>query len=707
MTKHAVLASLLTLILAAPAAAEFPKNWYVEGVRDMLAGQIVSTALQADGALVLAENFKALSPRLSSSGVLDALPLKDGSVLVAASQPGQILHVRDSQADPKVLLSLDKGLVTALAQARDGRIYAASAPDAQIFVASKAGESFKPLLKAPEGYVWDMLTTPEGKTYFVTGNGGALYELVGDKAELRFRAKESNLRSLYHDTRWGLIVGGGSQGTVYKYLGPNKVEAVLGTPFDEITAITGDGKGNLYIAANRTQPRQNEAKSVVYYVNAQGQSEALFPLDGETAYSLALDTEGTLLIGTGNAGRLYAISSPTAVEKRTLSLVARSDSNQISGLLAHQSQVLVLGSNPGRVEAYGRGYRKVGVYESDILSTGIASSWGTLLVNSVTPSGTRIVAWSRSGNTEKPDETWSDWSAPYNNPKEVQISSPRGHYLQLKFELHSNDPRQTPQVHSFEVNFLRDNLSPAIQQVYFLQRGVYFTPHTVGQMEGPRSTELNSQALGKLRRPRSSDEVYQELLAAKMPPRMRMIQQYRPGMLTLAWDAEDPNQDALSFDVAYRPYGESKWKMLAQDLTQPVYSFDSTSLMDGMYHFRVYAKDELSNPGNGYTVYRDSELISIDNTPPVLRNLSARVDGKHVEVRFEAEDVASPLAYAEYALNGHNADLIAPVDGIVDSRKERFVLRFAKPAPGSHDIVVRVVDRQGNSVTGKARVEVR
>lgn len=707
MTKHVMLASLLTLTLAAPAAAEFPKNWYVEGVRDMLAGQIVSTALQADGALVLGEEFYALSPRLASSGIMDALPLKDGSVLVAASQPGQVLQVRDSQNDPKVLLSLDKGLVTALSAGKDGRIYAATSPDAQIFVASKAGESFKPLLKAPEGYIWDLLSTPDGKIYFVTGNGGALYELVGDKAELRFKAQESNLRTLYHDPQWGLIMGGGSQGTVYKYLGPNKAEAILGTPFNEITAITGDGKGNLYIAANRPQPRQNEAKSAVYYVNAKGQSEALFPLDGETAYSLALDAEGHLLIGTGNAGRLYAISSPTAVEKRTLSLVARSDSNQISGLLAHQKQVLVLGSNPGRVEAYGRGYRKVGVYESDVLATGIASNWGSLLVNSVTPPGTRIVAWSRSGNTEKPDDTWSEWSAPYNNPKEVQISSPRGHYLQLKFELHSNDPRQTPQVHSFEVNFLRDNLSPAIQQVYFLQRGVYFTPHTVGQMEGPRSTELNSQALDKLRRPRSSDEVYQELLAAKMPPRMRMIQQYRPGMLTLAWDAEDPNQDALSFDVAYRPYGESKWKMLARDLTQPAHSFDSTSLMDGVYHFRVYAKDELSNPGKGYTVYRDSELISIDNTPPELRNLTARVDGSQVEVRFEAEDAASPLAYAEYALNGHSADLIAAADGIVDSRKERFVLRFAKPAPGSHDIVVRVVDRQGNSVTGKARVEVK
>jgi len=707
VTKQSLLASVLALSLSLPAWAEFPKNWYVEGVRDMLAGQVLTTALQADGALTLSAELKAFGPRFEASGILSGVQIKDGSVLVATSQPGRVFQVKAGQAKPEALLSLDKGMVTAMVQDAKGQIYAATAPQAEIY-SGQPGQALKPLYKAQEDYIWDMLSTPDGKFYFVTGNGGALYELKGQQAQQLFRSQESNLRTLYHDSKWGLIVGGGSQGIVYKYQGPDKVSALLGTPFDEITAITGDGKGNLYVAANRLQPRQNEAKSAVYHINAQGQSEALFPLDAETAYSLALNPDGTLLIGTGSGGRIYAISSPAAVEKRTLSLVARSDSKQISKLIRGQAnQILALGSNPAQIETYGSGFRQVGVYESDILATGISASWGMLHVNAVRPAGTQLVAWSRSGNTEKPDATWSEWSSPYQNPEEVKITSPRGRYLQLKFELQSNNPKLSPQVHSFEVNFLRDNLSPTVQQVYFLQRGIYFTPHTIGQLEGPRSSEISSRTLDKLRRPRSSEEIYQELMAQKTPPEMRMIQQYRPGMLTLAWEADDPNADTLLFDIQYLAYGQKEWKTLATDLTQQVYSFDSTTLMDGKYHFRVSARDDLANPGNGYTVYRDSDLMTLDNTPPVIHNLSAQVVGQQVEVRFAAEDRLSPLAYAEYAVNGQSSELIASSDGIIDSKKENFVIRFAKPAPGSHDIVVKVTDRQGNTVHGKVRLEVK
>lgn len=671
----------------------------------MLGGKIISTAIQADGALVLSAEYRSLAT-LPASGILTATRLNDGSLLMGTSQPGALYRLKPGADKAENLLELEDGMISAVTMGPDKMLYAAASPQGTIY-AGKDKKSMKVVYKGHDTYIWDM-TTAHGKVYFVTGKSGALYEFDGKEAHLLFRSEESNLRRVYNDKHWGLVIGGGSKGIVYQYKGDKRVQALLDTPFDEITSVVGDGKGNLFVAANRVQPQKNQSKSAVYFIAADGHSEVLFPLDEESVYSLALNAQGTLFIGTGNAGRVYTIADAASTEKRMLSLSARSAANQVSMLLpGEQNHITVFGSSPASVEDYGGKYRSQGVYESDILETGLPSTWGSLRVNTVLPSGTEIVAWSRSGNTAVPDQTWSDWSKAYQNPHEVQLESPRGRFLQLKFELHTRNPDHTPQIHSFDVSLLRDNMAPNIRQVYFLQRGIFFTPHTVGKIESPRSLELNSRILQKLRRPRSSEAIYQELLEQKTGAPLRMVQQYRPGMLTLAWDADDPNDDELRYTVKYQPYGENSWKTLASDLNQVVYSFDTSTLPDGAYHFRVYASDRLSNPGDGYQVFRDSNLITIDNTAPEVGQLSVNTSGKDCELRFQAEDKVSPLAYAEYALDGKTGELIPSDDKIVDSQKESFHYHLPKPAKGKHFIVVKVADRLGNVSTAKANFEVR
>ncbi|MGV3522745.1 MAG: hypothetical protein ACO1RX_00890 [Candidatus Sericytochromatia bacterium] len=706
MTRHVLLASLLALSLSAPALAEFPSNWYVEGINSLLSGNVVSTAIQADGAVSLSAELKAIS-KLNQAGVLDAVQLPDGQLVVATTQSGAV-YLTGRNQEPKALLTLEKGLITAVAADSKGRIYAASAPDGKIY-AGTAQSGLKEIYSGDNSYIWDLLVRPDGSLYFATGSNGALYELRNDQAKQLFKSQENNLRVLWQDSHWGLVIGGGSKGVLYRYRpDDNRVEALLDTGFEEITAITGDGKGHLFVATNRSQPQKNQNKSAVFVVNPQGQSEVLFPMDGETAYSLALDKKGDLFIGTGDAGRIYEIQGPLAADRRLLSLPARSEAKQVSALLPRkEGGLFVFGSSPAMVEEYGSGFQKTGVYESDILATELPSSWGMLHVNSLTPPGTKIVAFSRTGNTRVPDATWSPWSAAYQQPEEVRIASPRGRYLQLKFELQSSNPAVTPRLHSFEVSFVRDNLPPMLHQVFFLQRGVFLTTQSFGRLEGPRTLEITPELLYKMQSSPSTLDAYYEPMSAAAQPDVRMLQQYQPGMLTLAWDAEDPNRDGLRYDVHYQLYGESGWKVMAKDLNLPLHSFNTATLIDGRYRFRVYARDHVSNPGGGYQVFRDSELILIDNTAPVVRNLNARIQGDKLEISFEAEDQHSQVAYAEYTLDGQQSGTLNALDGIMDSRKESF--RFPVPKPtgkGSHFVVVKVVDRLGNSSTGKATFEV-
>lgn len=699
------LALAASFSIGAPALAEFPANWYVEGVQDLLAGNVISTAIQADGGLTLSAELKQIG-RLKETGILDAARLPDGRLVVGTSQEGGVWLV-EAGKEPKSLLSLGQDMVTAVASTANGRIYAA-ATGGRLY-AGTVSEGLKLIYTGAESYIWDILTLPDGRVYYVTGNSGALYELKGNTPQLLYRSQESNLRTLWHDAKWGLLVGGGSKAVVYRYIGNQRMEALLEVPADEVTAISGDGKGQLFAAVNRNQIQKGQNKSAVFRIDAAGQSELLFPLEDETVFSLALNSAGTLFMGTGNAGRVYTLEHPLSPDKRTLSLPARSLATQVSALVPGPNQrVLVFGSSPATVEEYQGNYRNVGVYESSVFAADMLASWGMLHVNAVQPPGTQIVVMSRSGNTETPDGTWSDWSKPYSNPSEVQLESPRGRFLQLKFELRTNNDQVTPRLHSFEVSFLRDNQAPTLHSVFVLQRGVYFTPHTVGNLEGPRLTEINPQNLAKLERPLSNEEIYADLLAERTEPVFRMVQKFKPGMLTIAWDAEDPNADLLRYEVYYQSYGQSGWQLLADQLNQPVYSFDTASLPDGQYRFRVYAKDGLSNPGAGYRVYRDSELILVDNTAPTLKQLSARVNGQSVEVGFEAEDGQSPLAYAEYTLDGQNADLLAPVDRIIDGRQERFGFKLPLPAgKGPHTIAIKISDRLGNISTGQARFEVK
>ena len=703
MIKQTLCATLLCLSLASPALAEFPKNWYVEGVDAMLNGDVLSTALQADGAVVLSAEMKGVQ-RLEAGTVMDAVRLKNGKLLVATAQEGAVYLIDSERSE--ALLKLPQGIVTAVAQGKDGTLYAAVSGQQKGKTVIYTGKNeLKAQTTLNVGYVWDMVPLGD-KIYFVSGSPGAFFEYDGREAKPIWQSNESNLRSLHRHPKWGWLIGSGNRGVVYRYDG-GQLESVFDTNFDEINAIVSNQQGDVFVSANRIKARKNAAKSAVYHISTNRHAEMLFPLTGETSYALALEKNGTLLVGTGNAGRIYSVKTPLKSETRTLSLTGRSRSTQVTSLLSGQNETYVFGSSPAAVESYGDKFRRVGIYESDILGTGILSSWGALHTTSFRPAGTKILAFARSGNTRRPDETWSSWVGPYTNPDEVQLKAPRGRYLQLKFELQTTNTRVTPQLHSFEVNYQRDNLPPRMREVFFLQRGLYFKPHTVGKVQGPRTVQLNPRVLDKLRQPKHNDEIYMELAEKRLPEPLRMVQQYDPKMLTLAWDASDSNDDEMLFHVAYQPYGQNEWKYIAQNLNQWVYSFDTSNMNDGQYHFRVYVHDRFSNPGNGFTVFKDSDLITIDNTPPQLSGITLRPVGNEIEVQFSAEDKMSPLAYAELSVNGQSLELLPSNDGIVDSKKEAFRFRFKSPGKGRHNIVVKVADRIGNLAVGRNSIEVR
>ena len=99
---------------------------------------------------------------------------------------------------------------------------------------------------------------------------------------------------------------------------------------------------------------------------------------------------------------------------------------------------------------------------------------------------------------------------------------------------------------------------------------------------------------------------------------------------------------------------------------------------DGGYRIKVVASDSPSHsPGEALTGAKESERFEIDTTPPVVNGLHAEEAlakcaqapcSAPVHVTFDAEDAASPISQAEYALDAGTWQYIDPVGKLSDSK---------------------------------------
>ena len=106
---------------------------------------------------------------------------------------------------------------------------------------------------------------------------------------------------------------------------------------------------------------------------------------------------------------------------------------------------------------------------------------------------------------------------------------------------------------------------------------------------------------------------------------------YAKGWLGARWNAADENNDDLEFKVEIRGAKETEWKLLKGNLRDRHFSFDSTAFSDGDYRVRISASDGPSNtPQDALSTEMESEVFTIDNTPPVISSLAAaRCGGRH------------------------------------------------------------------------------
>lgn len=710
---------LLFLLLTSAAFASEPSVWTVGTRADVLRGDARGVSIDSNGAITLAPKFTELyrteQPYIWSS-VIDA----SGNVFLGTGSEGRIYKVA-SNGTGALFADLNELNVTSLAAGRNGELFAATSPDGKVYridAAGKADAYFDP----KEKYIWSIAVMGDGSLAVGTGESGKIFRVrsagATPESSLLFDTSETHIISLAVDKQGNLYAGTDSNGLVMRFGADGRPFGLLDSPLREIHDIAIGPDGSAYVlalgesasaavptttapapaAASESKPVTSEkpnpaaqptpeksrydltgAKSAVYRILPDGGSDVLWASTTVTGFSIyAHQTGNGVLLGTSDKGRIYNI---TNAGRETL--VLQSDMNQISTIRSQGANLYATSSNQGRLFRIGPDTVTEGTYESAVLDAKAAATWGRIWWQS---SG-NVQILTRSGNTEKADETWSAWSPVTTQSRSGQIVSPKARYFQWRAVLR---PGANTVLNEVSVSYLARNIAPEVLAINILPTNVGLVANPPIQVDpNIELSGLDPSAFG--------------IPATSVPPR----RVYLRGARSFQWTAEDRNGDKLVYDIYYKEANESNYKLLRSDLSDNFYSLDGQSLADGRYTIKIVAKDVPANPAVvSLSGERISEPFDIDNTQPVVSSSGpAQISGTTARVVFTASDRSSYLTRAEYSVNGGDWMTVYADDGISDGPEERYTIEVPLPSAGEYAITLRVFDSQGNS--GNARVVVR
>jgi outer membrane protein assembly factor BamB len=715
-------ASLLLLNLS--ALAQTTHTWEQSSFDDFEKGTSRGVAIRSDGVLELAPGFRAVATT-PSTYIWAVASDTDGNLLAATGGPARVYKVTP-QGQLSTLLEPAELQVQAVAVSKDGTIYAATSPDGKIYRIQRnavradaradarvAAEVVKPELDAAytasvffephTKYVWALAVDERGKLYIATGDRGEIYRVEpGGSGALFFKSDEAHIRSIAFDKAGNLIAGSDGSGLVYRISPAGEAFVLYSAPKKEITALAVDAEGNIYAAAtgekrarsNASAPTAESPQSAtsttvtqlaapgigatgseVYRIAPDGEPRRIWQSRDDLVYALAFDAGGRLLAGTGNKGKIYALSTG---ELRFTDLLKASANQVVSFARAPNGGLWAATSNLGKVFLMQDAAEHEGTFESDVFDAKIFSRWGRMEVRG---SG-NVELFARSGNVDNPDRNWSAWQK-IDRTKEAAMQAPAARFVQWRAVLHSGEPR--PQVEAVALNYLPKNVAPEVDEVTVL------VGHKFAQAPRLAADVANSTA-------------GEAVVVVAVPQRDR-------NWIAVRWNAHDENDDQLRYSVLYRGEGERRWQLLKAGLADKFYCFESGLLPDGRYTIRVEASDRPSHGAeDALTGARESAAFDVDNTPPVVSGLTARVDATGIHVSFRASDSYSILRHAEFSVDAGEWQFIAPVGGISDARTEMYeftvpLARYAVDAGEEHVVVVRVFDRAENAGTAKIVVK--
>ncbi|MCS6885198.1 MAG: hypothetical protein RMM17_13820 [Acidobacteriota bacterium] len=712
--KKLLLDILTAVLFCSNVLASSTAFWEVSRLSEIERGDAKNVAISSEGRMRVApqlvEVFNTEQPLILCSAVDSK-----GNLYLGTGHEGRVYKV-DWSGKSSLFFDSSELDVTALVVGEDDVIYAATSPDGKVYkiVAGQATEFFDP----EDKYIWS-LAFEDKHVYVGTGEKGALYRVTLDgKAALYGRVSDKHVMCLTSDRRGGLLLGTEPSGLLLRtYLAANEAKffALTDSPLREIHQIAVAADGTIYAlalsvqsspdrslssatsatggdsssgsvtvifedevvasssTASSTSSGSTAVKSLVYKITPSGAVDVIWSSKDSVAFALLLSRD-RVLVGTGTKGRIYSIDP----KDKTFELIAQSSEEQTSTLIEFRDVVYFTSNNIGKLFRIDQEAALQGEYVSYVFDAKVVSKWGAVSWRGMGD----LQIMTRCGNTEVPDNTWSEWQEVEKTKLGYEVAGPEARFVQWKAVLQRGSV-----LYGLKIAYLQHNLAPSVSKIVVLQPGVALQEVPQQPLDpGILAAGLDPAMFG---------------FPATLQPR----KVFQKGARSLQWTAEDPNGDSLSYAIYYSQNLEGPWHLVAKDLQTNYYTLDSDALADGKYYFKVVASDENSNPAeSSLSGFQITEEVVIDNTPPKLTASKPVFSGDLVEIAFTASDENANIRRAQFSVDGGPWKTVFPEDGIADSKMEVYRIK-TKIADGVRFITLRCYDDNVNSTA--LQVELR
>ncbi len=710
--KGVALGVALILFSAVTAHAVTPQKWQLLRLEQFLKGKFDGISVSYTGALSLAPRVEKLQGP-AEEFYLSVYSSQNGDLFLGTGHAGNIYKI-DKDGKAELYFHTSEMDVYCLAQDARGTLYAGTSPNGKIYRITASMEG-KPFFDPEERYIWDLEFIEDDVLLAAVGETGGIYQISpeGQGTEL-LKAKENHILCLLRTPEGDLLAGSGGKGRLYRLSRDRTPSILFDSPFEEIRTLTLDSQGTIYAAAGgvMAQPAAGKPASdavraapdtgvtitvtpegaapveslntrkrqpgALYQIGTDGMAKQIWSSQEDMIYSLLWDSAAQRVIfGTGNRGRIYA-----ADRNLKVSLLLQKESEQVYGLLKGNSRIHTLANNPPELSLIYPEQSSRGKYTSEVFDARQLSSWGRIEWDALLLKGTTLQVQTRSGNSDRPNQTWSNWSPPYQRSEGEQILNPRARYIQFKLLFKTDSGRSSPEISKVTLFYLQANVPPVISQFEILPvNTVFMEPSApddkiMGLNVGPAA----------------------EALLRKDPSNMAVAKkEERKGYQTVVWIAADKNGDGLLYSLSIKERRGEQWRLIGSRLVSKIFSFETVTLPDGEYEMKLEASDSPSNPqGRELKDEKLSRPFVIDNSLPIISGVEVKQNRSRLDIKFTARDSFSHIREAKYLIRPDEWRILFPQDGICDSRLEQFDLSIALPYQADNMITLKVVDEHGN-----------
>jgi hypothetical protein len=420
----------------------------------------------------------------------------------------------------------------------------------------------------------------------------------------------------------------------------------------------------------------------IYALKENRAPRKLWNSKDDVVYALVHRPDGLLAL-TGNRGRIYRIE-----ENGTYADIGHLNAQQGLSLSAAGTDSILLGTgNTGKILKLGAAASHE--FASDVLDAGAFSRFGRV---EISPGSAGFQLLTRTGNIEQPMRGWTDWQ-PLNNGA---VASPPGRFLQWKVQL-----QPSGDVGSVGINYLPVNTTPVVDDLVVVP-GARFNPQNVATNQPTVNITFPSANQNAVSFDANSSTSPLQATKDRTAITVRWAAHDDDGddlvyALFLRGDGESVwrllkdkiTDKAYSFDSTQIPDGGYQIKVVASD---------APSEAPG----DVLTGEKISDR---FVIDTTPPMVSALKSTGSPVSCTGPICTRSVQIVFDADDSVSPIARAEYSVDAGPWQFVDPVGKLSDSIHEHYDFKItvneAGAKAGEHLITVRAYDRYDNAGLSK------